>query len=173
MVKIEDLEQINIFKGVPRNLLGGICQEAHLNIYSEGTQLFSAGDVLDTFYMMVMGQVALQVELSPDVDAILDLLQSGRSFGLSALLKGSACACDAICQEPCEVITLQGSRMLAMFETHPKLGYYVMAGVAGQYKRNLDMRAQMILKTLDLHPGLKQKMQNLEQQNLERLIPVF
>ena len=168
MVKIEDLDRINVLKGVPRNLLEMLCQETHLNIYSEGTQLFSAGDFIDTFYMVVMGQVALKVELTPDIDAILDLLQSGRSFGASALLKGTVCSCTAVCQEPCEVITLPGARMLEVFENHPKLGYYVMAGVAGQYKRNMDMRAQMILKTLDLHPDLRQKIQDLD-----RLIPVF
>ncbi|MEH0023030.1 MAG: cyclic nucleotide-binding domain-containing protein [Desulfobacter sp.] len=168
MVKIEDLKRINMFKKMPDDLLEILSREAQLNIYGTGTTLFSVGDAIDTFYLMIMGQVALKVVLTDDIDVILDNLQAGRSFGSSALLADARASYTAVCQEPCEVVTLHGPRMLELFETNKALAYHMMTGVAGQYKRTMDKRARMIMKTLDEHPELKLRMQDLDE-----LTPVY
>jgi len=163
MVKIEDLKRINMLKKVPDHLLAIIGQEAQLSIYGVNTQLFTVGDPIDTYYMLIMGQVGLKVALNPNVDVMLDNFQAGRSFGSSALRKGSKASYTAVCQEPCEVITLYGPRMIELFETNAELAYHMMAGVAGQYKRTMDIRARMIIKTLDRHPELNQRIDDIEQ----------
>jgi len=168
MVKIEDLKRINMLKQVPEHLLEILSQEAQLNIYGTDTQLFKVGDKIDTFYLMIMGQVALKVALTPDIDVILDNLQSGRSFGSSALIEGSIASYAAVCQEPCEVVTIYGPRLLELFAKNQELAYYVMTGVAGQYKRTMDKRAQMIMKTLEENPDLKQGIQDIQ-----KLTPVY
>jgi len=66
------------------------------------------------------------------------------------------------------VITLQGSRMLALFEANPELAYHLMTGVAGQYKRTMDKRARMIMKTLEEHPELRQHINDINE-----LTPVY
>ena len=168
MVKIEDLKRINMLKQMPDRLLEIISQEAQLNIYGENTQLFTVGDTLDTFYLMIMGQVALKVALTKDIDVILDNLQSGRSFGSSSLIEGSVASYTAVCQEPCEVITLSGSLMLERFATNSELAYYLMTGVAGQYKRTMDKRARMIMRTLEERPELHKHINDINQ-----LTPVY
>ncbi|MDD9305178.1 MAG: cyclic nucleotide-binding domain-containing protein [Desulfobacter sp.] len=168
MVKIEDLKRINMMKQVPDHLLEILSQEAQLNIYGTDTQLFTVGDKIDTFYLMIMGQVALKVALTPDIDVILDNLQSGRAFGSSALIEDSVASYTAVCQEPCEVVTLYGPRLLELFKENQELAYHLMIGVAGQYKRTMDKRAQMIIKTLEENPDLKQGIQDIEQ-----LTPVY
>jgi CRP-like cAMP-binding protein len=154
MVKIEDLKRINMLKSIPTPLLETIGKQAQLSIFGAQTRLFSVGEDLDTFYMLIMGQVSLTISLGKDVDVILDNLQSGRSFGSSALLADSTASYTAVCQEPCEVITLNGPRMIALFEDNPELAYHMMTGVARQYKETLDLRARMTLKTLAQHPEL-------------------
>ena len=161
MVKIEDLKRINMLNRVPDHLLEIISQEAQLNIYGTGTQLFSVGDDIDTFYMIIMRQVALKVALSDDIDVILENLQSGRSFGSSALMEDAVASYTAVCQEPCEVITLYGPKMLECFENNQELAFHFMTGVAGQYKRTMDKRARMIMKTLEKRPELKQGIQDI------------
>lgn len=168
MVKIEDLNRINMLKAVPDHLLEIISQEAQLHIYGADTRLFSTGDELDTYYMMVMGQVALKVALTPDVDVIFNNIQAGGSFGSSTFLKGSTAGYSAVCQEPCEVITLYGPRMIELFETNEELGYHMMTGVAGQYKRAMDERARMILETISQHPELARKIHDIDE-----LTPVY
>ncbi len=163
MVKIEDLKRINMLSRMPDHLLDIISREAQLNIYGIQTRLFSVGDRIDIFYMMIMGQVALKVALTKDIDVVLDNLQSGRSFGSSALIEGATASYTAECQEPCEVITLNGPRLIDLFKTNQELAYHFMIGVAGQYKRTLDKRARMIMKTLEERPDLKLGINDINQ----------
>lgn len=168
MVKIEDLKRINMLKKFPDPLLAIIGQEAQLSILGTQTRLFSVGDELTTFYMLIMGQVAMKVALTPEIDVILENLQSGQAFGSSALIAGSKASYTAICLEPCELITLYGPRMIELFDSHDELAYHLMAGVCGQYKKTMDARALMIKKTLERDPDLRQKIADINE-----LTPVY
>jgi len=162
MVKIEDLKRISILKGIPDHLLEIIAGEAHLSIFGADTQLITIKEKVDTFYMLIMGQVSVKKELTPEIDVIFDYIQSGSSFGTSALIKGSIASYTGICEEPCEVITLSGQRMRQLFKENHELAYYMMLGVAKQYKKKMDLRAQMIMKTLDENPELKEDINDIE-----------
>lgn len=112
--------------------------------------------------MLIMGQVAIKKELTPQIDVILDYIQSGSSFGTSALIKESNASYTAVCQEPCEAITVSGKHMMGLFKENHELAYYIMLGVARQYKKKMDNRAQMIIKTLDENPGLKKDIKDID-----------
>jgi len=148
MVKIEDLKRINLMKELPGHLLNIIAKEAQLSIFSTGAQLITVNKKIDNFYMLVMGQVAIKRNITPDIDVILEYIQSGNSFGTSAMIQGTTAFYSAICQEPCEIITVSGDRMIQLFEENHELGYYIMMDVSKRYKRFMDNRAQMIFKTL-------------------------
>jgi CRP/FNR family cyclic AMP-dependent transcriptional regulator len=148
MVKIEDLKRINMLKKIPEHLLDIIAGEAQLSIFGTGTQLTTVNKKIENFYMLIMGQVAIKRNISPDIDVILEYIQSGNSFGTSAMIEGSKAFYSAVCQEPCEIITVSGERMIRLFEKNHELGYYIMMDVSKRYKRFMDHRAQMILKTL-------------------------
>jgi signal-transduction protein with cAMP-binding, CBS, and nucleotidyltransferase domain len=162
MVKIEDIRRINLFRDMPEPLLELVAGQAQLSIYNTGFELTRINERVDRLYMLTMGQVALKINLMPDVDIILDTVQSGSSFGLSSLVTGEAATCTAVCQEPCEVITLPGERMIQLFGEVPLLGYQVMRRLAMHYKTLLDSRAQMIMRTLDRHPELKDRIDDLD-----------
>jgi CRP/FNR family cyclic AMP-dependent transcriptional regulator len=148
MVKTEDLKRINLMKKLPDHLLDIIAREAQLSIFSTGAQLITVNKKIDNFYMLVMGQVAIKRNITPDIDVILEYIQSGNSFGTSAMIQGTTAFYSAICQEPCEIITVSGDRMIQLFEENHELGYYIMMDVSKRYKRFMDNRAQMIFKTL-------------------------
>lgn len=148
MVKIEDLKRINLLKAIPDHLLEIIAKEAQLSIFGAGTELITVNKKIDNFYMLVMGQVAIKRNITPDIDVILEYIQSGNSFGTSAMIEGTTAFYSAVCQEPCEIITVSGERMIQLFEENDELGYYIMMDVSKRYKRFMDHRARMILKTL-------------------------
>ncbi|RLC25322.1 MAG: cyclic nucleotide-binding domain-containing protein [Deltaproteobacteria bacterium] len=162
MVKIEDLKRINLLKDFPEHLLEIIANEAQLSIFGTGTQLMTFNEPVNTFFMLTMGQVALKRELTPKVDVILENIQSGASFGSCSTIKDTAATYTAVCQETCEVISLSGIRIKQLFKENDELAYRMMFGVAQQYKRHLDTRAQMIIKTLDKNPELKKDVEDLE-----------
>ena len=168
MVKIEDLKKINLLKGLPDALLEIIAPEAHLSIYNTDTVLFDTDEDIDIFYMLIMGQIALKVALSPDVNVILDTIQSGASFGVASLVPGTNTSSTAVCQEPCEVIKLSSKKMIQLFENHSELGYQVMLRLARHYKKIMDNRTHMIMKTLDNNPNFKYKIADIE-----TLTPIF
>ncbi len=157
MIKIEDLKRINMLADMPDHLLKIISELAQLNIYGKDTLLFSQGENIDIFYMIVMGQVELKAPLDEDIDVIFDILQAGRSLGSSAMFSDAKASYTAICQEPCEIITLNGKELQDLFNDNKEIAYYLMAGVAGQYKRTMDRRIRTILKTLEKHPELQHR----------------
>ncbi|WP_319575010.1 cyclic nucleotide-binding domain-containing protein [uncultured Desulfobacter sp.] len=157
MIKIEDLKRINMLAKMPDHLLKIISELAQLNIYGKDTLLFSQGENIDIFYMIVMGQVELKIPLDKDIDLIFDILQAGRSLGSSAMFSDARASYTAICQEPCEIITLDGEKLQNLFKDNKEIAYYFMAGVAGQYKRTMDRRIHTILKTLQRHPELQDR----------------
>ncbi|MBU1195922.1 MAG: cyclic nucleotide-binding domain-containing protein [Proteobacteria bacterium] len=162
MVKIEDLKRINLFKNSPDHLLDIISREAQLSIFNTGTQLITINEKVGALYMLIMGQVAVIRQLTPDIDVILDYVQSGASFGISSIIQGATATYTAICQEPCEVITLSGQKMIELFENNHELAYVVMKDVSRQYKRYMDIRADMILKTIGKERDLKDKVYNIK-----------
>lgn len=162
MVKIEDLKRINLLRNVPENLLDILANEAQLSIFGKDIQLVTLDEPIDTFYMLIMGQVAISRKLTPEVDVILDYIQSGSSFGTSSLLDGVTASYTAVCQEPCEAITLSGTRMKELFDENHELSYYIMLGVAEQYKRKMDERARMIMKTIDRNPDMKLEIKDVK-----------
>lgn len=162
MVKIDDLKRINLFKNSPEHLLEIISREAQLSIFTTNTQLITIHQKVDTLYMLIMGQVAVIRQLTPDIDVILDYVQSGASFGISSIIQGATATYTAICQEPCEVITLSGQKMTKLFEENHELAYYVMQDVSRQYKRYMDIRANMILKTIGQQRAIKDKVYNIK-----------
>lgn len=135
MVKLEDLKPVILLKQMPDHLLEIIAEHAHLSIFGEGSQLITKNEKIDTFYMLIMGQVAVKKELNAKVDIILDYIQSGSSFGIPALLQDSTAFYTAVCQEPCEVITLSGDRMKQLFMENHELAYYLLSAVAKRYKK--------------------------------------
>jgi CRP-like cAMP-binding protein len=162
MVSIEDLKRINMLRDFPEHLLEILAKEANLTIFGTGTQLATVHKKLDTFYMLIMGQVAMKKALTPDIDIIFDYIQSGSSFGASALIEGVTSSYTIICQEPCEAISLSGERMKELFKENHELAYYMMLGIARRYKKNMDIRAKMIMKTLDENPELKDDIRDIE-----------
>jgi CRP-like cAMP-binding protein len=158
MVTLTDLKRINFLKEMPDHLLNILAQESQLSIFGTGTQLISDSQDADTFFMLVMGQVAIKQNLTIDIDVIFALVQSGASFGLPALIEGQTSSFTAVCQEPCEVITLSGRRLRELFDQNHELAYYMFKGAANQYKQNIDKRAKMILKVVDENPEMKEKM---------------
>ncbi len=168
MVKTEDLKRIRLLADMPEDLLEIIAAKAQVSIFNTNSVLFDKDEDIDTFYLVLMGQVALKVEILPDVDVIIDTLQAGSSFGSSSLTPDAKASYTAVCQEPCELISLSGDTMKPLFKENSKLGFQLMLRLAGQYKANMESRKQMIMKTLDDYPEFKEKIHDLD-----NLTPAF
>jgi CRP/FNR family transcriptional regulator, cyclic AMP receptor protein len=147
MVKVEDLKRINLLKHIPEHLLEIIAAEAQLSIFGTDTQLVAMNEPMRYFYMLMMGQVGIRRNITPDIDVIIEFIQSGNSFGASVLLGENKSFYTAVCQEPCEIITVSGERMRHLFEQNHELAYHVLKSVSKRYKRFMDKQARMVFET--------------------------
>ncbi|MCF8106114.1 MAG: cyclic nucleotide-binding domain-containing protein [Desulfohalobiaceae bacterium] len=146
---------------MPAQHLQKISSKAQLNIFSRGTVLFRKNEPIDYLYMVLMGQVALEIELSPELNVILSTIHPGYSFGVSSLVSGARAGSTAICQEPCELITLPVDRLAVLFQEDPDLGYQFMLRLARIFQKIMVNRTQMIMKTLDQHPEFQEDLGDL------------
>lgn len=168
MVRIEDLRRIHLLKDMPSDLLEKIAAKAQLNIFSTDTILFRKNQTIENFYMVLMGEVALEVELSRTLNVILATIHPGYSFGVSSLVSGAKASSTAICKEPCELVTLPVDGISNLFQEDPNLGYQFMLRLARIFQKIMANRTQMIMKTLDQYPGFLEDFGDLE-----HLAPVF
>ena len=162
MIKIQEFKRINLFKDMPNNLLEIIGAEAQISIFSTNKQLFKENDIVDNFYMLLMGQVSMEVELSSKITVRIETIQSGSCFGLSSLVPEAKVFSSAICQEPCEIITLPGKRMLELFQNNNEFGYEIMLRLGKSYKQKMNNRTKMIMTILDENPELKNQAAELK-----------
>ena len=85
----------------------------------------------------------------------LGSIKSGYSFGWSALLPGSSHTSYAICTEPCEVLTMPGTKFLNLLNSDHTMGYRVMEGVVRILKNRLERRTGQFLKVMSKHPDIQ------------------
>ncbi len=155
MVNLDDLRRIDILRDMPFHILDKISKEARICILEKDSLLFQTGGRNEIFYMLTMGQVALRLELTEDIDVIFENLQGGNAFGLLALVKDAVSSYSAVCQEACEVITLKAPRMFELFEEDAELAFYMTKAIASQYQLLMQKRAKMTLQTLETNPDLQ------------------
>jgi CRP-like cAMP-binding protein len=154
MVDKRELRRMHLLKDMPDAMLDKIAQAGQLRIFSADTVLFQQGDNLEYFYMILTGQVILEVEATPNVSLALGTVRPGYSFGISTFIPGATSSSTAVCIEPCELISLSGRTMTELFQQDWDLGYNFMLRLVRVFKSVMDHRTMLFLKTLQNHPDL-------------------
>ncbi len=161
MVDKEELRKMHILKDMPERLLEKISSVTHLQIFSADTVLFRQNQQLKYFYMLLTGQVSIEVEISPNVGITLGTIEPGFSCGVSSFIPGSTSSSAAICIETCEFITLSSEKMFEIFQQDRELAYNMMVRVVRLFKHVMDHRTILFFKNLENHPELLQSFQEL------------
>lgn len=110
-----------------------------------GEVLFREGQVHPFFYLIISGQVILEMCIPAKFCTRILTLGSGDIVAWSALLGAGRMTATATCQEPTELIVVDGPKLRALCETDHDLGYQVMREMASALsKRLLATRLQML-----------------------------
>ena len=155
MVDKHELRRISLIEDMPDSMLEVLGGAGTLKLFSEGTRLFSEGQVLDQIYMVLTGTILLEVQPDPDVIITLDSLESGACFGLSSMIPGGASQSSALCAETCELICFPAQELLTLLEEHQDLGYQFMYRIMQIFKARMDHRTRLFLRALQNHPELQ------------------
>ncbi len=155
MVGLKELKRIALLEDFPDDLLNKLQPLGQLRLFSEKSVIFEQGQKAEFFYMLLMGKVLLEVELTKDIMISIESIKPGYSFGWSSLFRGDFYKASAICSEPCEVIAFPGDELLDLLDKDTHLGYWFMKEAMEILKNQLIRRTDQFLKTLRMHPEIQ------------------
>jgi CRP-like cAMP-binding protein len=154
MVSLNDLKKIWLMASLEEPLLEKIQPLAQLHLFGEKAVLFEEGQEAETLYMLLTGKVLLELEASDTIMISLEAVKPGDPFGWSAIIPGSSYTANATCSEPCELITVPGTKLREIMDKDHLLGYRIMEGVSKILQRRLFTRTDQFLKTFQQLPDM-------------------
>jgi CRP-like cAMP-binding protein len=145
------LKQTDIFFGMNNTqleLIASLCTE---RILQDGEIIFPEGTTSDELYVIVQGEVDIQVNpslVSSDPEsnmapATIATLVRGQNFGEMALVdKGVRSATARSAQKNTRVLIFPSRELIHLCDAYPELGYHLMANLASDMAlklRNTDL----------------------------------
>ena len=99
--------------------------------FPQDTRIYTIGDDVDDFYVLVEGTVRFTLGLGKRETAAGDIIRRGEVFGWAALVEGySRRIATAYCLTACEVVALDGASLRALMDDDPLAGYLIMKQLA-------------------------------------------
>jgi CRP-like cAMP-binding protein len=123
---IETLSGIQFLHGASPDDLEQLASVAQMRDYSESETVFREGEAADSVYLVVSGQLSLQLSPSTIYRKHLVNVGPGEMLGWSSLLENSRFAATAVVVEPTQLIRIDATRLRAICQDDPQFGYEFM-----------------------------------------------
>ncbi len=94
-------------------------------VVTAGTPIFKAGDEADYMYVVLVGEVDLQIQ-----DRVVVTLRGGAIFGEMALISRKPRVADAVARTDCRLARINEPRFLELVRTEPEFSLFVMRVLA-------------------------------------------
>ena len=152
-VFLETLSAIRFLRGVSHQHLEDLARIARIEECEEGEELFSEGQRVDSVYLLVHGEVALEISASGISPQHVLTVVAGESLGWSALLGRRRRMATAKVTEPTRVIRIDGNELLALCQENPRLGFEIMRQTAAALADRLNAMRLQFLGVYRLQPA--------------------
>jgi CRP-like cAMP-binding protein len=104
---------------------------AHFERYPKDSQIYVLGDAADNFYVLADGMVRFTLGLGRRETSAGEIIRRGQVFGWAALVETARTRiATAFCLTDCEVIAIEGKRLMALMDADHALGYVIMKQLA-------------------------------------------
>jgi len=134
MVSIEDLRTCELFPALSDRELEQIARIARQEEYQAGDRICAEREVADRLFILKSGRAQVRVRLrsglEPNGDATLELVEPGRIFGWSSLVKQRRFTGSVWALEPVAAIVIQGDELMTLFDRNTHIGFVVMKHLA-------------------------------------------
>jgi CRP-like cAMP-binding protein len=150
------LEKVEIFADLNADQLRQIYSICKEMVFFQGELIFAEGTPSSEFYVILEGEVSIEVDpiLITDKKAdlprgIIALLFSGQSFGEVALVDQGLRSASAVCNSMvCKTLMIQRSDLMDLLHNDPQMGFIVMNNLAA------DLCVKIRLSNLNLRQNL-------------------
>lgn len=150
------LEKVDIFADLTAAQLKqiyAICKEV---VYFQGELIFAENSPSTEFYIILEGEVAIQVNPNLIADYKQDRqpgtianLFPGQSFGEVALVDEGRRSATAVCSTMyCKTLVIKREDLMGLLKSNPEMGFTVMMNLAG------DLCTKIRLSNLNLRQGM-------------------
>jgi CRP-like cAMP-binding protein len=155
MVEQDILKKILFLRDLPDPLIEKIGAIATLETFEKNSVVFHQHQDLTHLYMVVSGKVHFTITSASGKALVLDKIDEGRTFGVSALMEESSSAYTAICVQDTTVVSIPGEKMHQLFVEDFKLGHILMLKVVRLFKKRMEMHTRQFLLSLATHSEIK------------------
>ncbi len=152
-IRVETLGKIRFLKGVSKDHLEALAHIVRLEEYDEGDVLFEEGEPVDDVYLIIEGQIALEMNSSGISPQHMLTLGAGESLGWSALLNRSHRMATAKAIVPTRIFRMDGHQLIALCEEHPRFGYQIMRVTAAALANRVRILQQKFFDVYRLQPS--------------------
>ena len=120
---VETLEGLRFLNNVSSEHVARLADVAKLRDFKTGAVVFREGDEATSVYLVVAGKVSLEI-CAPSVGCKRILTTGpGEVLAWSALLDDARLTATARTMDECQLVEFDATRLLALFDENPQLGY--------------------------------------------------
>ena len=131
MDSIRILKKVDMFRGLNPRQLESLAQVSEERKYRGGEAVFTEHSSGAEVYIIKKGKVCIELGLKgKSSPATIQRLGVGQIFGELALVDRRRRSATAICENDCEIITIDRDKLNELFERDSPLGYVVMRNLA-------------------------------------------
>jgi CRP/FNR family cyclic AMP-dependent transcriptional regulator len=125
------LKKVEIFRGLSLTQLESLAKISEEKNYRGGETVFTERSTGDEVYIIKKGKICIELGLKGKPNtATIQRLSVGQIFGELALVDKRSRSATVVCENDCEIITIDRDKLDELFERDTHLGYIVMKNLA-------------------------------------------
>ena len=133
--KIKALKSSALFSSLDKNDLAEIARLSVTKKYKKGEIIFSEGDYVDAFYIIVKGRVKIVKFSVEGKEHILHIFARGEPFGEAAIFSGQTFPAHAQAAEEALCLYIQRRDLIALITRHPQLALSLLETLSGRLRK--------------------------------------
>lgn len=133
------------FSELSDDFLAHLCSDARTLAIKKGQVLFQQGERAEKFYIVLNGQISVQIPALMGPTLEIQALNKDQVLGWSWLISPYQWLFQAKAEENSEVLEFDGAHILARCEEDPEFGYELLKRFAALMSERLDSSRQKMM----------------------------
>jgi len=155
MITPTDLKRIVMLTYLSDPMLAELAGIIDVLKFDRDEVIFREKEAADRFYMLKVGQVLLEQQISERVTACIAAIKPGYAFGWSAMMKDEIYTVSAVCQEPSVAFSFKSEKARRLFRANPEIGLIIHQRLLVIIKKRLDVRTEQFRLAIMNHPDMQ------------------
>lgn len=139
------LKKTSLLSDLPPDIYAALAKIARRVHCEEGDILYNIGDPARDVFVMVSGRVRFTIGVGNRPESGARIFSAGDTIGWAALLEDQPRrVATAVCLDDSDLLALDGTKLLGIFDSRPDAGYPVMRRLAKWIARDFLNQSTML-----------------------------